>query len=86
MQKRALILDFLCIAVSVVVLYLGYKELIPQWGLITGALIALVLLVCSLYYFFKGRKLDRLAQKQEMEEMLAAEAENESKPQPEINE
>ncbi len=56
MCKRALLLDFACIIVSMVVLYLAHKALLPVWALVTGALVALVLLVVSLYYFFKGRR------------------------------
>ncbi|MBQ7689596.1 MAG: hypothetical protein IJT30_00145 [Muribaculaceae bacterium] len=60
--KRALLLDFACIAVSMVVLYLGYKQLLPQWALVTGAVIALAMLVVSLYLYFKGRKIIKAAE------------------------
>ncbi|MBR6282828.1 MAG: hypothetical protein IKR25_00840 [Muribaculaceae bacterium] len=63
--KRALILDFACIVVSMVVLYLAHKQLLPMWGLVTGALIALALLVVSLYLNFKGRKIIKRAEESE---------------------
>lgn len=66
--KRALVLDFMCIAVSMMVLFLAYKQLLPYWALVTGALVALVLLVVSLYMYFKGRKLMKSAYSEEVEE------------------
>ena len=41
LRRNAILLDFACIAVAMVVLYLASKQLLPQWALITGAVIGL---------------------------------------------
>lgn len=68
MCKRALVLDFMCIVVSMVVLFMAYKQLLPFWALVTGALVALVLLVVSMYMYFKGRKMMKRAYSEEFED------------------
>ncbi len=65
LQKRALLLDFACIAVALVSLYLANKDLVPLWVLITGASIATVLLVTSIILLIKSRKIERAALKAE---------------------
>ena len=75
LQKWAIILDFLCIIVSATTLILAYKQLVPLWGLVGGAVAGALLLVCSLYCFIKGRKLNRQAMEQEYREFEEAERE-----------
>ena len=53
--KRAMILDFVCIAVALIVLYTAHKGILPYWELITGALVAVAFMVAALYTYFKGR-------------------------------
>ena len=45
LQKWAIILDFLCIIVSATTLILAYKQLVPLWGLVGGAVAGALLLV-----------------------------------------
>ena len=55
--KRALLLDFACIAIALLVLYLTNKAMIPLWASIVGAIVALVLLIWSIACLLKGRKI-----------------------------
>ena len=71
LQKRALLLDFACIAVALVTLYLANKKLLPTWALIVGALIALVLLVISIVSLIKSRSIERKAMLRENDEAVA---------------
>ena len=71
LQKRALLLDFVCIAVALVTLYAANKGLMPLWALIVGALIALVLLVISIVSLIKSRKIERAAMLAENEKAIA---------------
>ncbi len=57
--KRALILDMACIAVALVVLYLANNGIISFPWLVTGAIIALLLLIWSLVTLMKARRLNR---------------------------
>ena len=57
LRRNAILLDFACIAVALVVLFLASKQQLPQWALIAGALVALVLLCASLWYLMRARKL-----------------------------
>ena len=57
--KRALILDMACIAVALIVLYLANKGIISFEWLVTGAIIALLLLIWSLVTLMKARRLNR---------------------------
>ena len=57
--KRALILDMACIAVALVVLYLANNGIISFPWLVTGAIIALLLLIWSLVTLTKARRLNR---------------------------
>jgi len=57
LRRNAILLDFACIAVAMVVLYLASKQLLPQWALITGAAIAAALMCASLWYLMRARKL-----------------------------
>ena len=59
LTRHAFILDLLCLLLCFALLFLGNKNIIPQWMLITGALIALVALIASIALFVKARKIDR---------------------------
>lgn len=56
---HAFILDVLCLALCLALLFLGTKDIIPYWMLATGAVIALVALITSIMLFVKARKIDR---------------------------
>ena len=71
LQQRALLLDFICIAVALATLYSANKGLLPLWALIGGALIALVLLVISIVSLIKSRKIERAAMRAENEQTIA---------------
>ena len=58
LTRHAFILDLLCLLLCFALLFLGNKNIIPQWMLITGALIALVALIASIALFVKARKID----------------------------
>lgn len=55
--KRSLWLDCACIAVAAVVLYCANKNLLPASVLITGAIVALVLLLLAIGQLLKARRL-----------------------------
>ena len=57
--KRAFIRDMACIAVALVVLYLANNGIISFPWLVTGAIIALLLLIWSLVTLMKARRLNR---------------------------
>ena len=63
LRRNAILLDFACIAVAMVVLYLAYRQLLPQWALIVGTVIAAVLMCASLWCLLRARKLYRKAMK-----------------------
>lgn len=67
--KRAMILDFVCIAIALIVLYTAHKGILPYWGLITGALLALAFMVAALYTYIKGRKILRAEREQAIQEL-----------------
>ena len=71
LQKRALLLDFVCITVALVTIYLANKGLLPMWALLTGAIVALLLLVKSIYLLMKSRKIEREAMRAENEQTIA---------------
>ena len=71
LQKKALLLDFVCIAVALATLYAANKGLLPMWALIVGALIALVLLIISIVSLIKSRKIEREAMRTENEQAIA---------------
>ncbi len=57
LRRNAILLDFACIAVAMVVLYLASKQMLPQWALIAGALVAAALMCASIWYLLRARKL-----------------------------
>ena len=59
LHKRALIFDFVAIAVAGAVLYAGQSLLVPGWVLVFGALISVGALVLALKFSFAARKLAR---------------------------
>lgn len=59
LRKRALIFDFVAIAVAGAVLYAGQSLLVPSWVLVFGALISVGALVLALKFSFAARKLAR---------------------------
>ena len=71
LTRHAFILDLLCLLLCFALLFLGNKNIIPQWMLITGALIALVALIASIALFVKARKIDREESRRIDSEILA---------------
>ena len=71
LTRHAFILDLLCLLLCFALLFLGNKNIIPQWMLITGALIALVALIASIVLFVKARKIDREESRRIESEILA---------------
>lgn len=63
LRRNAILLDFACIAVAMVVLYMAYRQLLPQWALIVGTVIAAILMCASLWCLLRARKLYREAMK-----------------------
>ena len=59
LTRHAFILDILCLLLCFALLYLGNTNRLPHWALATGAMIALVALATSVYFFVKARKIDR---------------------------
>ena len=59
LMKHAFILDVLCLVLCLALLVLGTKEIVPNWLLLVGTVIALVALVASIFLFVKARKIDR---------------------------
>ena len=55
--KLSLVLDGLCILISVIILYCANKELLPMPALIAGAVIAFGLLAGAVYLFMKARRI-----------------------------
>lgn len=81
--RRALVIDFICIIVACLALYLGYNNLISYLTLLYMAVISLVLLLISLFCFFKGRILERKAREEEEMEDFDDESEEFPFPDPE---
>lgn len=71
LTRHAFILDLLCLLLCFALLFLGNKNIIPQWMLITGALISLVALIASIALFVKARKIDREESRRIEREILA---------------
>lgn len=59
LRKRALIFDFVAIAVAGAVLYAGQSLLVPGWVLVFGAVVSIAALVIALKFSFAARKLAR---------------------------
>ncbi len=57
LRKRALIFDFVAIAVAGAVLYMGQSLQVPGWVLVFGALVSVAALVLALRFSFMARKL-----------------------------
>ena len=71
LTRHAFILDLLCLLLCFALLFLGNKNIIPKWMLITGALIALVALITSIVLFVKARKIEREENRRIEREILA---------------
>ena len=56
LRKRALIFDFVAIAVAGAVLYMGQSLQVPGWVLVFGALVSVAALVLALRFSFMARK------------------------------
>ena len=65
--KRAMLLDFVCIALALAVLYVGNKGLVPEWVLILGAVLALAFMCASIYDLMTARRIEK-ARRKELEE------------------
>lgn len=59
LRKRALIFDFVAIAVAGAVLYAGQSLLVPGWVLVFGAVVSIAALVIALKFSFTARKVAR---------------------------
>lgn len=58
LRRRALLLDIVCLALCGVLLWSGSNLDVPQWVLIIGAVVAVVLIVAAIVCSAKARKLD----------------------------
>ncbi len=58
LRRRALLLDIVCLALCGVLLWTGSNLDVPQWVLIVGAVVAVVLIVAAIACSAKARKLD----------------------------
>ena len=59
LRKRALIFDFVAIAVAAAVLYVGQSFDVPVWVPVLGVVIAVAALVLALKFSFAAHKLSR---------------------------
>lgn len=59
LRRNALLYDFACIAIAMVVLYLANRQLLPLWALVVGALLAATCLIASLRCMIQARKIHR---------------------------
>ncbi len=59
LRRRALLLDGLALVIGLVLLFLGAKEWIPSWVQLTGLIVAFVLIVFSVIYLLRVRRLER---------------------------
>lgn len=59
LMKHGYILDALCLLLCLALLFLGNNEIVPNWLLAVGVMIAIVALVASIFLFVKAHKLDR---------------------------
>lgn len=79
LRKRAMIFDFVAIAIAGAVLYSGQNLQVPGWVLVVGALISVAALVMALKFSFAARKLAREEYKrQEMEALRQSANEEDS--------
>ena len=74
-----MLLDFVCIALAIAVLYVANKQMLPQWLVIIGAILAAVFLCASIYYLMKARRIEK-------ENLKALEETELEEPQKEENE
>ena len=58
-RKRALLLDFVTIALALAVLFCANAGLLPQWMLIAGAIVAAAVMGASIYCLLQARKVLR---------------------------
>ncbi len=58
LRRRALLLDIVCLGLCGVLLWTGSNLDVPQWVLIVGAVVAVVLIVAAIVCSAKARKLD----------------------------
>lgn len=79
LRKRALIFDFVAIAVAGAVLYAGQSLLVPGWVLVFGALISVGALVLALKFSFAARKLAREEFERVVKEMKLQQIDKEEK-------
>lgn len=59
LRRNAIIYDFVCIAIAMVVLFLAHRQLLPQWSLIVGALLAAAFMCASIWCLVRARKILR---------------------------
>ena len=85
LRKRALIFDFVAIAVAGAVLYAGQSLLVPGWVLVFGALISVGALVLALKFSFAARKLAREEFERVVKEMKLQQIDKEEKKYYEIH-
>lgn len=79
LRKRALIFDFVAIAVAGAVLYAGQSLLVPGWVLVFGALISVGALVLAFKFSFAARKLAREEFERVVKEMKLQQIDKEEK-------
>lgn len=59
LRRRALIMDGVALAIGLVFLFVGFKQLVPMWLLATGTVVAFVLLVLSIIDLMRVRRMER---------------------------
>lgn len=77
LRKRALIFDFVAIAVAGAVLYAGQGLEVPGWVLVLGAVISVMALVLALKFSFTARKVAREEYDRYIQEMKKQQISNE---------
>lgn len=50
-------LDCLAIVLGIATLYLGNKQLVPEWVLVAMLVLAVLVLACAILFAFKARKI-----------------------------
>ncbi|MBR1881561.1 MAG: hypothetical protein IJ808_00860 [Muribaculaceae bacterium] len=69
LRRRAIIYDFVCIAIALCVLFAANCALLPMWALITGATIAALFMVLSIVSLVKSARLLKQEQRKALERM-----------------
>lgn len=84
LRRRALIADAIALVMGMVLLFLGTKQLVPSWVLMTGTVIAVALIVFTVVDLLRVRRLEQQMLKEYIEqERRARRSDDEVEPAPE---